>query len=462
MAALLTDRFRVVLAENFRNRVLLGESGGADPVNLWLFFARSDTWGGGLPPDPTDNQDAAFDIYDQMLGLKKINASNIRGVIRNNTWQSGTIYDIYRNDYGTEVLNNQYISGLRSEIKLYETDFYVVTSEFKVYKCLNNNNATASTEEPTSTSSAPFTTTDGYVWKYMYSVSASDFEKFKTDDYIPIPLTSVPGNQISPSTNFGGSIYNVIVSAAGTGYNVDDTFNIVGDGQDARFEVTSVGENGEIRSVRIVNPGQGYTFGAAEPDDSQGSNAQFYPIFSPKEGLANVISLELGSYRLALNAKIESTDFPFRNDFSVVGIIYNPIMAPGVTDIAIGTKRMALQEPLTDTPDPDELITGGVSGASGKLIQYVEEGGIYYIYYTQENILNEGLNSSNQKPAFQAGENISVTAGGGSAKTGSIAVDGLTDSDIVRGSGEIIYIDNRSPITRATDQTEDFKIILEF
>lgn len=461
MAALLTDRFRVVLAENFRNRVLLGESGGADPINLWLFFARSDDWGGGLPPDPTDNQDAAFDIYDQMLGLKKINASNIRGVIRNNTWQSGTIYDIYRNDYGTEVSNNQYISGLNFEVKLYETNYYVVTSEFKVYKCLNNNNATASTEEPTSTSSAPFTTTDGYVWKYMYSVSASDFEKFKTDDYIPIPLTSVPGNQISPSTNFGGSIYNVIVSAAGTGYNVDDTFNIVGDGQDARFEITSVGENGEIRSVRIINPGQGYTFGTAEPDDSQGSNAQFYPIFSPKEGLANVISLELGSYRLGLNAKIESTDFPFRNDFSVVGIIYNPIMAPGVTDIAIGTKKMALQGPLSGTPNPDELITGGVSGASGKLIQYVEEGGIWYIYYTQENILGEGLNSSNQKPAFQAGESIAVDAGG-TAKTGSIAVDGLTDSDIVRGSGEIIYIDNRSPITRATDQTEDFKIILEF
>ena len=139
----------------------------------------------------------------------------------------GTIYDIYRNDYGTEVSNNQYISGLNFEVKLYETNYYVVTSEFKVYKCLNNNNATASTEEPTSTSSAPFTTTDGYVWKYMYSVSASDFEKFKTDDYIPIPLTSVPGNQISPSNNFGGSIYNVKFLQQELDIMCDETFNIV-------------------------------------------------------------------------------------------------------------------------------------------------------------------------------------------------------------------------------------------
>ncbi len=462
MAALLTDRFRVVLAENFRNRVLLGESGGADPINLWLFFARSSTWSGGLPPDPTDNQDGSFEIYDQMLGLKKISASNIRGVIRNNPWQSNTVYDIYRNDYGSKIAENKYISGLNFEIKLYETNFYVVTSEFKVYKCLNNNNATASTEEPSSTSSAPFTTTDGYVWKYMYSVTASDFEKFKTDDYIPIPLTSISGNEILPSNNFGGGIYNVVISAAGTGYEVNDIFDIVGDGENAQFQVTSVGTNGEIRSIRVINPGQGYTFGEVFPSSGTvGNTATFFPVFSPKEGLANVISLELGSYRLGLNAKIESSDFPFRNDFSVVGIIYNPIMASEVSDIAIGTKKMQLSAPLSGTPNSDELISQSSSGASGKLIQYVQENGEWYIYYTQENINGEGLTASGQKILFNAGEAITVTDGG-TVKTGNIAAEGLTDSQIVRGSGEIIYIDNRSPITRSADQTEDFKIILEF
>ena len=55
---------------------------------------------------------------------------------------------------------------------------------------------------------------------------------------------------------------------------------LYGDGQDARFEVTSVGENGEIRSViKLSIQVKEYTFGTTEPDDSQGSNAQFYPIF---------------------------------------------------------------------------------------------------------------------------------------------------------------------------------------
>lgn len=464
MAALLTDRFRVVLAENFRNRVLLGESGDADPINLWLFFARSDTWGGGLPPDPTDNQEAAFNIYDQMLGLKKVSASDIRGVIKNNTWQSGTIYDIYRHDYGTEVAANQYTTGLNSEIKLYETNYYVVTSEFRVYKCLNNNNAVASTEEPSSTSSAPFTTTDGYVWKYMYSVTASDFEKFKTDDYIPIPLQSVPGNEILPANNFGGGIYNVVISAAGTGYEVNEVFDITGDGQNAQFEITSVGEEGQIRSVRVINPGQGYTFGRATPspigNTPGGSNATFDPIISPKEGLANAINVELGAYRLGLNAKIESADFPFQNDFSVVGIIYNPIVT-AASNTLIGTKKMELSAGLLSVPNPDAIITQASSGASGKLIQYVDEGTEWYIYYTQENVEGEGLNSAGQKIPFVAEEAISID-NGGTPIAGSIAADGLTDPEIVRGSGEIIYIDNRSPITRSTDQTEDFKIILEF
>ena len=460
MAALLTDRFRVVLAENFRNRVLLGESGDADPINLWLFFARSDTWGGGLPPDPTDNQEAAFNIYDQMLGLKKINASDIRGVIRNNTWQSGETYDIYRHDYGTEVGTGQYIAGLESEIKLYETKYYVVTSEFRVYKCLNNNNASASTEEPSSTSSAPFTTTDGYVWKYMYSVTASDFEKFKTDDYIPIPLQSVPGNEILPANNFGGGIYNVVITAPGEGYEVGQIFDIIGDGQDAQFEITSVAEGGVIRSVRVINPGQGYTFGRATPTNPGGDNATFDPIISPKEGLANAINVELGAYRLGLNAKIESADFPFQNDFSVVGIIYNPIVT-AASNTLIGTKRMALSAALASAPNPDTIITQAVSGASGKLIQYVDAGTQWYIYYTQENVQGEGLNSAGQKIPFVAEESISIE-NGGSSISGSIAADGLTDPEIVRGSGEIIYIDNRSPITRSTDQTEDFKIILEF
>ena len=39
---------------------------------------------------------------------------------------------------------------------------------------------------------------------------------------------------------------------------------------------------------------------------------------------------------------------------------------------------------------------------------------------------------------------------------------GLSDSEINKGSGEIIYLDNRPQIVRNSRQKEDIKIILEF
>jgi len=485
MAALLTDRFRVVLAENFRSRVELGEStalrdifvlggGSAEdfPINLWLFFARSSTWVNengdpDNPPNPIDNQEQAFNLYDQMLGLKKVQSSNIRGVIRNNTWTINKVYDVYRHDYGSETqpYSNDFIAGRTSETKLYETDYYVVTSEFKIYKCLDNNNQANSTIEPTSISSAPFKESDGYVWKYMYSLSASDFEKFKTDDYIPIPTNFITGNEINPSSNFGGAVYNVSIDDPGNGYTIDDLFDIKGDGTDGKVQVTSVGNEGEIISVRVINPGQSYTFGTVEPvvNQNSGNNAKIQAIFSPKEGLAKNIGLELGAYRLALNAKLNSTDFPFENDFSVVGLIYNPtiIENPLNNNTAIGTYKMKLEAALSQSPTNDSMISGSVSGATGILVHYEETANNeYFIWYTQENIFNQGIDAQNQKIPFALGEQITI----GENLNSSISSDpgSISQPDITRGSGEIIYIDNRNPITRASDQSEDFKIILEF
>ena len=51
--------------------LLQGEDPTEFPIDLWLFFARSDSWSSGIP-DPLDNQEGNFNIYDQMLGLKKV------------------------------------------------------------------------------------------------------------------------------------------------------------------------------------------------------------------------------------------------------------------------------------------------------------------------------------------------------------------------------------------------------
>lgn len=480
MAAILTDRFRVVLAENFRQRVALGEdpqfvdgngNRTVSEIGLYLFFAKSDGWTNNQPINPVDNQEAAFDIYDQMIGLKKIPSSEIRSVIPNKTWASGTIYDIYRHNYGSVIsaTNNvvNYVEGLNTETHLYETNFFIVTSEYKVYKCLNNNNNGQSTVEPSSTTSAPFTLSDGYVWKYLFSVNANDFERFKSDEYIPIPETSSidANNAIAPASNYGGAIYNVVIKAPGTNYTANSEFDIIGDGTNGRVKITSTDAAGAITGIKVLNPGSGYTF--AQINTTGGSNAVLEPIISPKEGMATTgMPLELGAYRLALHCKLENSDFVFGNDFSVVGIIYNPVTT-STSSTLIGTRKMTLDystsgvSPLANAQeDYDDLLIstpGAGSGATGRIVHYEPDtvNDIYTIYFTQENTVGAGLQSSGARPSFVDGESIII----GSE---TVTINTVSEPDIVRGSGEIIYIDNRNTISRAQDQTEDFKIILEF
>jgi len=492
MAAILTDKFRVVFAEKFKDAIALKEIPGIADANgnpliaalpasalaeVWLFFAKATTWkefdgtsANGVPNDPVDNQNSEFKIYDQIIGLKRITSAEMRQVIRNNKWASGSTYDIYRHDYGDVTGDvggvKSYVQSNNFEQHLYETNFYVVTSEYKVYKCLDNNDNGESTSEPTSTSSAPFTLPDGYIWKYMFSVNANDFEKFKTDEYVPIPEDSAidPSNVIASSANYGGSIYNVLIDAPGASYQANTEYDIVGDGENGKVRITSTDQSGGITGVKVVNPGQGYTFG--QINLSTGQNGILKPIITSKEGLGQKIGRELGGYRIAMHAKLEKDDFLFGNDFRVVGLLYNPIVSTS-SGIAIGTKQLKLTSALAGGVSYDDAkITGTTSGAGGRVIHYESANGLHTIYYTQENELEYGLTSTGTKPNFVAGESGTITpASGGSQQSITIDSDASTavkDSELTRGSGEVIYIDNRATIARADDQTEDFKIILEF
>jgi len=497
MAALLTDKFRVLLAERFKERVESDENDTTGTkTGLWLFFARPKEWKDyqgnvvNQPDNPIDNQSTEFEIYDYIVGLKKVPSSEIRQVIRNNKWVSGTKYDYYRHDYGSVIDNTQnngntiiYELGLSNEPKLYETNFYVVTSEYKVYKCLDNAGNSASTVEPSSTSQSPFILSDGYVWKYMFTVNANDFEKFKSDEYIPVPATSDVGNQIPTSSNYGGAIYKVDIKAPGTGYSTNDTFNIVGDGVNAQVRVTTVNSSGGITGVKVINPGSSYTYGQIEDTlivntqgeevTGTGSNASLIPIISPKEGIAVDFARELGANRIVLHARLEPNDFVFKNDFTVVGLILNPSFTGNPSSTAIGTHVMTLDAALSGITDPTLLedlqvrVTTRGDGdatlplATGTIVHYEDDGVTSKIYFHQENIFNYGLDSRGRRTSFERNDDIAI---GQSGTSGSIldSADAVSSPQLIRGSGNIVYIDNRNKISRAQDQTEDFKIILEF
>jgi len=489
MAALLTDKFRVILAERFKERITLDEN-DSTKSGLWLFFARPRDWTNYLgdpsnvPTNPVDNQEVAFEIYDYIIGLKKVPPSEVRQVIRNNKWTSGKIYDYYRHDYGSVVDNTQnngntiiYQLGVKNEAKLYETEYYVVTSEYKVYKCLDNASNSASTIEPSSTSQSPFLLSDGYTWKYMFTVNAGDFEKFKSDEYIPIPENSEVTNRITSSSNYGGAIYKVDIKVSGSGYSTGDIFNIIGDGSNAQVRVTTVNSNGGISGLKVINPGTGYTYGQIDTSlvvNSQGneqagtgSSANLTPIISPKEGIAVDFAKELGANRCVLHARLESNDFVFKNDFTVVGLILDPEFTGSPTSTAIGTHVMTLKDPLPNINNPTQVedqqirvTSGSAPFATGTVVHYEDDGTTRKVYFHQENLAQYGLDSRGVRTPFVKNDDIAIAA----LTSGSIqdSADAVSSPQLLRGSGDIIYIDNRNQISRAQDQTEDFKIILEF
>lgn len=148
----------------------------------YVFAARHTPWSNdSTPPDPTDSVDDTFyHVYENMIFGKKVNVADIRHMINNYEWASGTVYAQYDNTDGT----------------LPDKQFYVVVPEsgsYSVFKCLSNNKGVPSTQSPSLTETSPddevyITTGDGYQWKYMYSITNDQYNKFATADKIPVVI----------------------------------------------------------------------------------------------------------------------------------------------------------------------------------------------------------------------------------------------------------------------------------
>lgn len=149
--------------------------------------------------------DVLYNAYREMVFGKRVSATDVCAVAPRYNWTYGTVYTPYR-----------------SSIDLSDKPFYVcvnAVSAYHVFKCLDNNNGANSLVAPDVTQTSPddefySTVEDGYVWKYMYSVDATTFNKFATAEFMPVVSnTFVSGNAVS------GSIDVIEVSYRGSNYN---------------------------------------------------------------------------------------------------------------------------------------------------------------------------------------------------------------------------------------------------
>lgn len=179
------NKFRASLAES-----LLDEFDSLSGSRFFLFFGKNSEWSNENRPDlVVDCVRSDLDAWIDMMGAIRIGRSDVCLVIPRNQWQSGTVYAEYDD---TVDLANPYNPK----------QFYVTTSENKVYKCISNSGGLASTEQPTSTITSIFCTSDGYRWKFMYQIPDDLYYKFATDTRVPVEF-------IEDGFNFAGGLSNV-------------------------------------------------------------------------------------------------------------------------------------------------------------------------------------------------------------------------------------------------------------
>jgi len=489
MPAIITNKFRIHNAEQFSESF-----SEATPNVYYLGIGRPQGWNTSTrgdsrtqyegsdtsPLTPVDSVSEEFYAFDDLLAAKKITSSDVSYCIPRRNWTTGTVYDYYRHDYGHNVTGSTstVITADSGATALYDATFYVMNSNFDVYKCIDNNSGATSTEEPTNTGNSIFTITgDGYKWKYMYSLSAAQRTNFLSTDFMAVATNSTVSLAATD-----GAIDFVKIKTAGSGASSDGTttgISIQGDGSGAEVSVTIA--SGVVSAVTVTSLGSGYTFGYLSNADlvSAGitglTGAELDVIIGPKGGHGFNAVKELGGYFVMLNTNFEgaetsnSGDFTTANDFRRVTLLRD-IDSGGSAASATtlrGTKAILITSP-SGAFTVDEEINQATTGAVGKVVEWDISNNI--LYYVQTRFNDQGVDSSGNLTAFSGANTITGQSSGvtGTPSSSTTTVDsvsftsGYNSGEIDADTGDVLYIEHRAPITRASDQTENVKLIIEF
>lgn len=156
-----------------------------------------------IPPVDSDEYKRA--VYGDMMFGKKVTGNDAKLMVHRFDYMANTVYGMYDD----------------SDPDLHGKPFFVSVprgSEYDVFKCLYNSDGSPSTVPPNKLDITSFDeiyrTSDGYVWKYMYTIPYADMEKFATDTLIPV----IANNSVSNSA-VDGSLDVIDILFKGSGYD---------------------------------------------------------------------------------------------------------------------------------------------------------------------------------------------------------------------------------------------------
>jgi hypothetical protein len=521
MAAIITDQLRILNAANFRAGIATTTSNYYTWVGLPNPADLESNWDSD-PPSPKDSFDDENYYWDTIISLKKINSDDIRRVVSKNTWTSGTKYDMYRHDY-----SRSNISPVSGATNLYSANYYVINRDYRVYICLkngmdpDNTSGRPSLDEPLFTDLEPRsagTSGDGYIWKYLYTLTPSEIIRFDSTNFIPVPEdweTNSAVASVRDNSKTSGQLKVITITNAGTGYGTATSYSnvdILGDGRDAKATVT-VTPDGKIGSIDVSSGGEGYSYGTVDLEGSgitnstSSTDAVFNVIIPPQGGHGADIYRELGATRTMIYSRLENDvtnpDFITGNHFARVGIVKDPEVYGSVktsptyltANRASGVGALKVTSPILSSIvfQPDAVITQTVglgSTAIGRVISWDSTTGVLKYWQDRQvstssttgvspqfgferlefkNTLTDPSNSSfnitggNAVVAIDTNfSGVSTTLNNKTYFLGLTFDEGIASPEVKKQSGEIIFADNRPSVLRSENQKEDIKIVLEF
>ena len=444
MTAIVSSSFRLNAAKEFI-------SDATSTSTYYLFIGRSEAWTNDASPDnPYDNTYSTFtDAWQRMTAMKKLVTADIVFGAPRYQWISGTTYAEY-DDRDSALEGKQY---------------FVISDNNNVYICLKSGGVSTVNPDTTGVQTSGVINqsgSDGYIWKYLFTVSTGNATKFLTSAFIPlVEITSDPGvsadtalrNQWDVQQNaVHGAIYNVKIAAGGSGYTSTPTVTISGDGSGCTATATVVG--GVVTDITVTAAGSGYNQATVTITGGGGSGATARVVHGPKNGFGYDARNELRAHFCNINTQLiyadGSGDFIVGNDFRQIGLIKNPFNF-GTTTVATAdtlsaTKSLTIA--VGGTFAADSVFEGTVTGAKGVVDHYDATNGIIRYHQTEATGFTNFTTSDFVRPNGTSGSGQDVTA--------------VNNPEAQPYSGDVVFLENRAPINRAGDQIETIKLVLEF
>lgn len=424
-------------------------------ASIYCFLGKVDPWtDNNNPPAPTQDQKSIKNIFKNMFVIKQIFSNGISPVINRIDWTANTVYDYYQDTvdmFATDNNNNPIYT------------FYVKNRYDQVFKCLWNNNSSPSnpqysTVEPffqpgTYGTNGIFQSTDGYKWKYMFTVDSGLKVSFMDDFWIPLaPGAYAPGAE-NPAIG-AGDVEVINVTNGGSGYdpaNAAITVTVTGDGTGATG--TAVVSGGILTDIVVTNTGSNYTYANVSITSTIGSGATAIAPVSPIGGHGADLTSELGAVYNMLVCEFngsENGNIPTNISYDQIGLLIDPSDYVSNPNPSTGTiyplsTNISVASGFGAFTFDEKVYQGSYNNQtfSGTVLTFDQVNNVLYLINTSGTI-------NTNAPIY------------GVTSTTTRTVLNYSTPNIVPYSGYITYVENRSPVQRSSDGIEQFKFVLGY